>query len=50
MFQQKDTDWLNGYKTRPIYMLYTKDTPQTYGHIHAESEDIGIMHKGNLCK
>ena len=25
MCQPKDTDWLNGYKTRPIYMLSTRN-------------------------
>ena len=25
MLQPKDTDWLNGYKTRCIYMLSTRD-------------------------
>ena len=25
----KDTDWLNGYKTRPIYMLSTRNPLQT---------------------
>ena len=42
MFQPKDTDWLNGnkkqtkktpiyavYKKRPLYMLSTRDPPQT---------------------
>ena len=27
--QPKDKDWLNGYKTRPLYMLSTRDPPQT---------------------
>ena len=29
MLQPKDTDWLNGYKKRPIYMLSTRNPLQT---------------------
>ena len=25
MLQPKDTDWLNGYKTRPMYMLSVRN-------------------------
>ena len=32
MPQPKDKDWLNGSKTRPLYMLSTRDPPQTKGH------------------
>ena len=28
MPQPKDKDWLNGYKTRPLYMLSTRDPLQ----------------------
>ena len=28
MLQPKDTDWLNGYKNRPIYMLSSRDPLQ----------------------
>ena len=27
-------------KTRPIYMLYTRDLPQNKGHIQTESEGL----------
>ena len=33
MPQPKDKDWLNGYKTRPLYMLSTKDPPLNKRHI-----------------
>ena len=29
MLQPKDTDKLNGYKTRPMHMLYTRNPLQT---------------------
>ena len=29
----KDTDWLNGYKIRPIYILYTRNTLEISRHI-----------------
>ena len=38
MLQLKDIDWLNGYRTRPIYMLSTREPLQIYGHIQTESE------------
>ena len=34
-------------KTRPIYMLSTRDPLQTYGHIQTESEG---MEKDTACK
>ena len=40
MPQPKDKDWLNGYKTRPLYMLSTRDPPQNKGHIQTESEGL----------
>ena len=40
MPQPKDKDWLNGYKTRPIYMLTTRDSPQNKGHIQTENEGM----------
>ena len=40
MLQPKDKDWLNGYKTRPLYMLSIRDPPQTKGHIQIESEGL----------
>ena len=47
MLQPKDTDWLNGYKTRPIYMLSTRNPIQTSRHIGTESER---MEKYIPCK
>ena len=45
--QTKDKNWLNGYKTRPLYMLSTRDPPQNKGHIQTESEGLekDIPHK-----
>ena len=40
MPQPKDKDWLNGYKTRPLYMLSTKDPPQNKGYIQTECEGL----------
>ena len=40
MPQPKDKDWLNGYKIRPLYMLSTRDQPQTKGHIQIENEEL----------
>ena len=36
----KDKDWLDGYKIRSLYMLSTRDLPQTKGHIQTESEGL----------
>ena len=40
MLQPKDIHWLSGYKTRPIYMLFTRGPLQFLGHIQTESERI----------
>ena len=40
MSQAKDKHWLNGYKKRPLYVLSTRDPPQTKGHIQAECEGL----------
>ena len=40
MPQPKDKDWLNGSKTRPLYMLSTRDPPQNKVHIQTESEGL----------
>ena len=40
MPQPKDKDWPNGYKERPLYVLSTRDPPQTKGHIQTESEGL----------
>jgi len=47
MLQPKDKDWLNGYKTRPLYMLSTRDPPQNRGHIQTESEGLGKVFHTN---
>ena len=40
MPQLKDKAWLNGYKTRKLYMLSIRDPPQNKGHIQTESEGL----------
>ena len=40
MPQPRDKDWLNGTKTRPLYMLSTRDPPQNKEHIQTESEEL----------
>ena len=40
MPQSKDKDWLNGYKNKTPYMLFTRDPPQNKGHIQTESEGL----------
>ena len=47
MLQPKNKDWLNVYKSRPLYMLSTRDPPQNKGHIQTESEGLekDIPHK-----
>ena len=40
MPQPKDKDWPNGYKERPLYVLSTRDPPQTKGHIQTESKGL----------
>ena len=37
MLQPTDTDWLNGYKNIPIYLLCTTAPFQTERHIQTES-------------
>ena len=46
MLQPKDTDWLNGYKTRPIYML-SKET-----HFrHQDTHRLKVGMENNIpCK
>ena len=41
MLEPKDTDRLNGYKRRSIYMLSTRNTLQTSRHIKTENERMG---------
>ena len=45
MPQSKDKDWLNGYKNKTP--MYTRDPPQTQGHIQTESQgpEKDISHK-----
>ena len=38
MFQLIERNWLNGYKTRPIYILSTRDPLQIFRYIQSESE------------
>ena len=38
--QKTKTGRPNGYKTRPLYMLSTRDPPQNKGHIRTESEGL----------
>ena len=40
-----DKDWPNGYKTRPLYMLSTRDPPQNKGHIQTQSEGLEMKTK-----
>ena len=47
MPQPKDKDWLNGYKTRPLYMLSTRDPPQNKGHIQTEGERLENVFHAN---
>ena len=47
MFQPKDTDWLNGYKIKPLYILYTRNPFQAQKHMQMESER---MEKYIPCK
>ena len=44
--QKAKTGWMDA-KTRPLYMLPTRDSPQNKGHIHTESEGL---EKDNPCK
>ena len=43
--RQRLAEWIQ--KTRPLYMLSTRDPPQTKGHIQTESE--GLKKKDILC-
>ena len=43
----KDKDWLNGSKTRLLYMLSTRDPPQNNGHIQTESEGLEKIFHAN---
>ena len=47
MPQSKDKAWLNGYKTRPLYMLSTRDPPQNKRHIQSESEGLKKIFHAN---
>ena len=47
MPQPKDKDGLNGYKTRPLYMLSTRDPPQNKGHIQTEGERLENVFHAN---
>ena len=45
--QPKEKDWLNGYKTRPLYTLSTRDPPQNRKHIQTESEGLEKLFHSN---
>ena len=47
MLHPKDIEQLNGYKTRPVYIIPTRDSLQMQRHIQTESEG---MEKGIPCK
>ena len=49
MPQPKDKDWMDT-KTRPLYMLSTRDPPQNKGHIQTKSEGLekNILRKRRL--
>ena len=47
MPQPKDKDWLNGYKTRPLYMLSTRGPTRNKGHIQTESEGVEKIFHAN---
>ena len=36
----KDKDWVNGYKTKTLCMLSTRDPPQNKGHLQTEREGL----------
>ena len=46
MLQIKEIDWLNVYKTRPVYMLSRRDPLQIQRHKQTESKG---MEKGIPC-
>jgi len=50
MFQPKDKDKLMDTKTRPLYMLSTRNSPQIWGHIQTESERLENTFHGNRDK
>ena len=43
----KDKDWLKDTKTRPLYMLSTRDSLQNKGHIPTESEGLEKIFHAN---
>ena len=50
MFQPKDKDKLMDTKTRPLYMLSTRNSPQIQGHVQNESERLENTFHGNRDK
>ena len=48
MLQSKDIDRLNGYKTRPIHMLPTRDTLQIQRHTETESDSVENVFHANV--
>ena len=47
MPKPKDKDWLNGYKTRPLYILSTGDPSQNKRHIQTKSEGLEKIFHAN---
>ena len=51
MLQPKDTDWLNGYKSKThIYAVYKKSTSDLKIHIDLEDGKIYLMQMGSKRK
>ena len=44
----KDKDWLKDTKTRPLYMLSTRDPPQNQGHVQTEREQLEKRYVGQM--
>ena len=38
--RQRLAEWIKKKKTRPLYMLSTRDPPQNKGHIQTKSEGL----------
>ena len=47
MPELKDKDWLNGYKTRPLYMLSARDPLQNRGHLQTKNEGLEKIFHAN---
>ena len=47
--QKAQTGWADK-KSTPVYMLFTRDPPQTQGHLQTESKGIGTFHTNGIHK